>query len=117
MKTIEQRAKEYYKDAQRRDELYNDDGDMYSSVPEMAFIAGAKSEHEELTRWNSPEECLPAPRVVVLLKLQNPYYSNIEKYAIGNRTISNEWVVSDDKIDLSLFEGTLKIIGWREIHE
>lgn len=108
MKTIEERAKEYEKIV----------GHSFCDKLEIkeVFSAGALSERTDLTRWNDPEECLPAPRVVVLLKLKNPYYSNIEKYAIGNRTISNDWEVSDDKIDLSLFEGTLKIIGWREIH-
>lgn len=111
MKTIEERAKEY---AERMCEIISNED--FNHVRED-FSNGAKSEHEELTRWNSPEEYLPAPRRVVLLKLQNPHYFNIEKYAIGCRTLSDEWDVSDDKIELSLYEGTLKVVGWREIHE
>lgn len=111
MKTIEERA-EYYAETVGRDRYQGDRNAAYDD-----FIAGAESEHKELTRWNSPEEYLPAPRRIVLLRLQNPHYSNIEKYAIGCRTLSDEWDVSDDKIELSLFEGTLKVIGWREIHE
>ena len=56
MKTIEERAKEY--------STCDEDCALCSEVcrkasDERAFIAGALSEHEELTRWRDPKEELP----------------------------------------------------------
>lgn len=62
MKTIEERAKEYIKEGGSIGFPLED-----NYFFEEAFTAGAKSEHEQLTRWNSPE-CPPEQRKVVLLK-------------------------------------------------
>lgn len=46
MKTIEEKAKEYA-------------AKCHCQNTEWGFIAGAQSEHEELTRWHDPKEELP----------------------------------------------------------
>lgn len=71
---------------------------------EEAFMAGAKSEYEELTKWNSPE-CPPDSTHEVLAKICGGYYK----------------VVTFD-LDSKMFRvsGTqewIEIFGWREIHE
>ena len=60
METIEERAKEY---AQA---IYG-----YAPAIEIAFIRGARSEHEELTCWRDPK-CPPAHRKPVLIKGVTP---------------------------------------------
>lgn len=60
MGTIKERAKEY---AQA---IYG-----YAPAIEIAFIRGARSEHEELTCWRDPK-CPPAHRKPVLIKGVTP---------------------------------------------
>lgn len=113
--TIEERANEYYKNAQRRDELYNDDGEMYSCVPKMAFIAGARSEHQELTKWHSLSEldknemnCVP-----ILLKVIDGEIG-VEKVVVG---CYNKMEVDGFSTNDAFFkkERGDKFVGWRRI--
>lgn len=61
LKTIEERAKEYAA------KCYG------CQNTEWGFIAGALSEHAELTRWRSPQEELPFDGEEVLCKVQHPH--------------------------------------------
>lgn len=94
MKTIEERAKEYVK------RVY--DGN-YTDV-ELGFIRGAQSEHEELTRWNSPE-CEPKINTPILLKMESPRKDII--YRTGFFICG--YVPYDDDVY------RYKVVGWREI--
>lgn len=94
MKSIKERASERYPEqgilgAERR-----------------AFVAGANSEHEELTRWNSPD-VLPDINQWIIIKIVNEnngvlYYTTTKFYS----EYFNE-----------LKECRYTILGWREIHE
>lgn len=103
MKTIEQRAKEYEESLG----YYN----CMKQFPQEAFIAGAKSEHEELTRWNSPE-CPPDNDRDVLLKIKHdielcPEYF---MYRVGFYD-GKLYRIANER------DTTIEVIGWREIHE
>lgn len=71
MKTIEQRATEYacddgvMPDSPECESCFN----IYGKCTRDAYIAGAKSEHEGLTRWHDPKEELPPAETVVLVKI------------------------------------------------
>lgn len=100
-KTIEERAKEYAFFNMRDLET---DIDEAMRFVENAYKDGAKDEHEELTKWNSPE-CPPDSTHEVLAKICGGYYK----------------VVTFD-LDSKMFRvsGTqewIEIFGWREIHE
>lgn len=108
MKTIEERADEYV-DApcekicsecsmlEASCRFYND---------RLSFIAGAKSEHNLLTEWNSPDD-IPDTNRLVLIKINNdPEYA--VGYYNGNRDIWN---------CPSFYEINSGFVGWREIHE
>lgn len=116
MKTIEERASEYYKDAQRRDELYNEEGDMYSCVPKMAFIAGAKSEHEELTRWIPFNEECPISGKNVLIKIRRPH-ETLEYVSMVRYISPGKFEIFEEEVACLLYECGYEVIGWREIHE
>lgn len=104
MKTIEERADEYV-DApcekicsecttlEASCRFYND---------RLSFIAGAESEYEELTRWNSPE-CPPDDAREVLVKIKCNDY-NVASYNQGKGYCIKEGFYTE-------------ILGWREIHE
>lgn len=96
MKSIKERAKEYVK------RVYDSD---YTDV-ELGFIRGAQSEHEELTRWNSPE-ILPDANQWIIVKVVNEnngvlYYDTTKFYS---------------KYFNELEESRHTLLGWREIHE
>lgn len=109
MKTIEERAKDYsyshgnlYMDSAEEEEIYR--GDLVE-----AFIAGAKSERNELTRWHDPKNELSenSMRVIVCAQLPN-----------GARLITGGWYGADPgeigwNIDIDWKE--LEVIGWRPI--
>ncbi len=99
MKTkIEERAKAY------EESLGFGYRKRMSKFPSNGFIAGAKSEHEELTRWHDPKE-YPKDNREVLAKC-NPAHYIIAIYDNEQET----WV---DAIS----GRPIRIIGWREIHE
>lgn len=97
MKTIEEKAADYAAHAN----LQNN---------QFAFIAGAMSEHEELTRWHDPKQP-PTHSNEVLIK----YYCGTgggEFYIVGCY-YKGKW-----KTPLNTLDETYdKILGWREIHE
>lgn len=95
MKTIEERADIY-------EEISGCYGCQLGQVKE-AFIAGAKSEHEELTKWNSPE-CPPEHSNTVLVKTP---HGDTFYYSLGNY-YQGQWHISAIHNE---------ILGWREIHE
>lgn len=100
MGTIEERAKEY---AQA---IYG-----YAPAIEIAFIRGARSEHEALTRWRDPKEELPQERRDVEVKTDKG------KVSVCNMSLDERgrrfWNVS--RTDYMIPDAN--IIGWREIHE
>ena len=94
MGTNKERAKEY---AQA---IYG-----YAPAIEIAFIRGARSEHEELTCWRDPK-CPPAHRKPVLIKGVTP--SGRKCLVVGVFYKSGLQTNTYYKVDP---------IGWREIHE
>lgn len=107
MKTIEERATEYACDGRMPggcecDSCYN----IYGKCERDAYIAGAKSEHEELTRWHDPKAELPGINQMVLVK-RTPDAPLPYDLAQNNGI---KWVDSWCDLDIN-------IIGWREIHD
>lgn len=98
MKTIEERADIY-------EEISGCYGCQLGQVKE-AFIAGAKSEHEELTRWNSPK-CPPEEDKAVIVKYLD---SGFELYSIGDYDKKYGWSAQDE-----VGFNKDNIIGWMEI--
>lgn len=106
MKTIEERAYSYYASEQccRDCENCEDRVNCFDADYVWAFIAGARSEHSELTRWNSPE-CTPKDNKIILIKTKKwdgeiVYFTD---YGFENAE--------------RIVKGEAEIIGWREIHE
>lgn len=109
MKTIEERAKEY---AQA---IYG-----YAPAIEIAFIRGARSEHELLTRWHDPKEELPDSNKTVLVKVIDELDN--ESICLGTRE-GDEYTIDDAgefRVGVcfdneSMPDMNVKVIGWREI--
>lgn len=109
MKTIEERAKEWI------DSLGAGLVHPYNRQAMIdAYIAGAKAQYEELTRWHNPKEELPEYYKVVEVKW----------YGSGLIRISTAWLSAGDAGGyLWTIEGTSRLInvknilGWREIQE
>lgn len=60
MKTIQERADEYASRAwSALNEEFNEDHTTFENIVSAAFVAGAKSEMEDLARWRDPKEELP----------------------------------------------------------
>lgn len=110
MKTIEERAYSLYaSDECCRDcENCEDRVNCFDADYVWAFIAGAKSEHEELTKWNSPE-CPPEDDKLVIVKYRS---RGFELYSIGDYDKNYGWSTQDE-----VRFNKDNIIGWREIHE
>lgn len=115
MGSIKQRAKEYAKcDV---DEAFCKKCKMLSlcTIPEerTTFIAGAQSEHAELTRWLNPKKELPKAGRNVLVRYRRkdggrPYYT------IGCILYPSEKWDCENALATS---ANFKIDGWRYIHE
>lgn len=76
-----------------------------------SFEKGAKSEREELLKWNSPIDTDGLEdEVTVLLKVDCS--ANFSNYILGSRC-GDKWLTAEGD---ELPEGTT-IVGWREIHE
>lgn len=108
MKTIEERADRY---AHWADQINNrwDKPEEYTPFKEQikrAFIAGAKSQHAELTRWHDPKEELPS-RGQPVITCTSPKIYVIASYDVEFGC----WFTGDYALD------RYGIIGWREIHE
>lgn len=110
MKTIEERADEYASRAwSALNEEFNEDHTIFENIVSAAFVAGAKSEMEDLARWRCPKKELPenSMRVIVCAQLPN-----------GARLITGGWYGADPgeigwNIDIDWKE--LEVIGWRPI--
>ena len=85
-----------------------DEMDIYRNNVEDAFIAGAKSEHKELTRWRDPKEELPVRWHEVILKIKD--CDEDIYYRIGV-------LYDNDRFQFAGYRIGSEIIGWREIHE
>ena len=73
-----------------------------------SFIAGAGSEHAELTRWNDPTISLPKGYKEVLLKMKRKDGTN--HYVVG-------WLTEKGRFTTSVPFLLSEIEGWRYIHE
>lgn len=77
---------------------------------ERAFIAGAKSELEDLTCWHDPKEELPKTDVEVLVKIDAP----LNKYDIMKHNEHGWWQKAPSG---GWCAPNHDPIGWRYIHE
>ena len=108
MKTIEERSEKYAEPVLQilGDEMINKS--QLWLFEKHAFIAGAKSEHEELTRWNSldnpPENDTPV-LLKAIWKAGGLIYYRVGRYRGGQY------------INDSCPSHNIDVIGWREIHE
>lgn len=109
MKTIEERAEEY--------STCDEDCALCSEVcrkasDERAFIAGAQSAHEELTRWHDPKKELPDGDQEVLCMIHKKYNT----YAVLKFYQGKWWQPAPVPAGgWCGYDG--EIIAWREIHE
>ena len=80
------------------------------AVPALrkSFIAGAESEHAELTRWHDPKEVLPPIEKVVEVKLTFG-----RGYALAERGDDGWWYADSEEWEIS----DEQVIGWRYINE
>lgn len=109
MKTIDERAQEWVDSPEAAAHPYNRRGMI------DAYIAGAKAQYGEMTRWHDPKEELPEYVKVVEVKYK----------AFGKIMMSVAWRLgcSGSGEDAWYIDGTNcridheNIIGWREIHE
>lgn len=109
MKTIEERAKEWVDSPEAAVHPYNRRGMI------DAYIAGAKAQYYEMTRWHDPKEELPEYVKVVEVKYK----------AFGKTMMAVAWRLGclDNGEDAWYIDGTNRgidpetIIGWREIYE
>ena len=109
MKTLEERAEEYAK------QYCDGDCDLYGSFCEKsrdkkAFIAGAKSEQNELTRWHDPKVELPETDVEVLVMVHADGHTydvmRYDKQGWWQKAPGGGWCAPK-----------YTPIGWRHIHE
>lgn len=106
MGTIEERADEYAsREWYALNEEFNEDHTTFENIVSAAFVAGAKSEREELLRWHDPKYP-PAHRKPVLIKGVTP--SGRKCLVVGVFYKSGLQTNTYYKVDP---------IGWREIHE
>lgn len=116
MKTIKERAREFVdapcdhrckkcKTLQADCRFYND---------QMSFIAGAESEHEELTRWHDPKEELPDYYHPVEIKYLHSQFIEVAIAWLGVID-DGAYIWTIDNTDKAFFHD--EILGWREILE
>ena len=110
MKTIEERAKEWI------DSLGAGLVHPYNRQAMIdAYIAGAKAQYEELTRWHDPKEELPEYIKVVEVKYKafNKIMMAIA-FRLGDLwSGKNKWYIDRTSVHID----HENILGWREIHE
>lgn len=82
MKTIQERADEYASRAwSALNEEFNEDHTIFENIVSAAFVAGAKSELEELTRWQCPKKQLPETDKEVLVTVDaDDHTHDVMKY-------------------------------------
>lgn len=109
MGTIE-KAREYARNGMSLYMDTSDEQDIYCEDLIQAYLAGAKSEREELIRWHDPKEELPKDNRDVLVKT-----SLCARYCIAfykaNGARNYHWHENNGPIDDDM------VIGWRPIHE
>lgn len=107
MKTIEERAKEAWFDYEYRE------GELYNTCFTDGFLAGAKSEREELLRWRDPREELPEKFQTVLVKtdvdINIGFYYGHGEFSVGD--MGNGLVDRKDE-----YKDSYLILGWRPIN-
>lgn len=110
MKTIEERATDYACDDGVMPDSYDCEScfNIYGKCTRDAYIAGANSEHKELTRWHDPKEELPPAEKIVLVK--STYGCG---YALAERDDEGWLLAPPEEWELPANQ----VIGWREIHE
>ncbi len=108
VKTIEERAKEYV-GAPCDDGCAICDAPLCELNEYSAYIAGARSEHEELTRWHDPKE-LPDTNLQVLVQVES---RDGEWWHIALAHVRKGKLV----VEGNMIEKGDMIVGWREIHE
>lgn len=104
MGTVE-KAREYARNGMSLYMDTSDEQDIYCEDLIQAYLAGAKSEREELTRWHD-SKCPPVHRKPVLIKGVTP--SGRKCLVVGVFYKSGLQTNTYYKVDP---------IGWREIHE
>lgn len=105
MESIEERAKEYAKMICSGLKESDIEG-VYED-----FLAGAESEHKELTKWNSPDNP-PKHTNQILIKVNGGFQIGQyfdEKYVKDLGFCG--WIIKGQ------IASDTSIIGWREIHE
>ena len=107
METIE-KAREYARNGMSLCMDTSDEQDIYCEDLIQAYLAGAKAERKELTRWHDPKEVLPPVGKVVLAKLDFGL-----GYALADRGDEGWWYADSEEWEIS----DKQVIGWREIHE
>lgn len=113
MKTIKERAKEYAIDYMNKYDLVGSarietDIEDLPGILGNVFIAGAQSEHEELTRWNENLDEVPdGYNKWCIVKIQDK--DGFVSYTVA-LALWGKFCMPD------LMNGE-KIVGWREIHE
>jgi len=108
MGTIE-KAREYARNGMSLCMDTSDEQDIYCEDLIQAYLAGAKSEREEMTRWHDPNTDRPQRNVDVLIKLRDTYRDGKIHYSVGY--INGAYWFGGD------IGGADEVIGWREIHE
>lgn len=105
MKTMKERAYSYAPERKYDSDITMPDYEV-ADIRREAFIAGAESEHKELTRWNSPDK--PPKRGISVLIRCNAY-PGIDYYVGYWSGVCFYTSLKDMRIS--------NVIGWREIHE
>lgn len=111
MKTIE-KAREYARNGVSLCMDTSDEQDIYCEDLIQAYLAGAQSELEELTRWNDPNKP-PTDEMRVIAKVVLPNGATLVTgawYAVNE--FPTGWSVGLDRT----FEN-LHVLGWRPIYE
>ena len=105
MKTIEERAKEWVDSPEAAANPYSRRGMI------DAYIAGAKAQYEEMTRWHDPKEELPELLTPVLGRqsdCRNTYYKIVYRHEYDNEDGRYRWTDSEGY--------PIYVDGWRKIH-
>ena len=115
MKTIEERAEKY---GHWADQIFNRWDKPEEHIPfkeqiKRAFIAGAESQHAELTRWHNPF-VKDMPKGNVLVKYIAVGRPNEPYYTVGRREPSGVWSCENE---LATSHPRFEIVGWHPIHE
>ena len=109
MGTIE-KAREYARNGMSLCMDTSDEQDIYCEDLIQAYLAGAKAEREEMTRWLDPKEELPDDDRDVLVKT-----TLCTKYCIAfykaNGYRNHHWHENNGPLMDDM------VIGWRPIHE